>query len=58
MKVIKFLFGVFGIIVLLVVLQFVFVITMIDGFKNMPCCEGKPEPRNVEYKIESSSKNW
>lgn len=49
MTVIKFIFGILGIIVLLCVLNFIFVITMIDGFKNMPCCEGKPEQTNVEY---------
>lgn len=58
MTVIKFIFGILGIVVLLCVLNFIFVITMIDGFKNMPCCEGKPEQTNVEYTYESSRKNF
>lgn len=57
MTFIKFVAGIIGIVVMLAILNFIFVLFMIDNFKNMPCCEGHPNQK-MEYKIESSSKNW
>lgn len=42
-------FGIFIVtIVILTILRFIFIVGMIEAFKNMECCEGKPET-NVNY---------